>query len=231
MKNNIKIIHCKDKNEASYKALQHLLKITDQNTLLLLSGGTSPDLLYQVIAQKGELKAGAVALIDERYGKIMHDNSNEKMIAQTGLTDYINNVGIPFSKILQGKNLETTANDYEQVVKDLFAKYPKKMAVMGIGADGHTAGIKPDLEYDHSRLVVAFDDEGVFGKRVTLTFEALEQIDKFLILAFGENERSSPASQGKKEALQRMFTETDQKKLPASFYNKTTASVTIYTDC
>ncbi|MBI2019170.1 6-phosphogluconolactonase [Candidatus Daviesbacteria bacterium] len=221
-KKNIQIVHCKDKIEASKKSLEHLLQIVDKNTLLFLSGGTSPDLLYQLIAQGDGFKAGAVALIDERYGEVMHDNSNEGMIAQTGLTDYINNVGIPCYKILQGKDLETTANEYEQVIKDLFAKYPKKIAVMGIGADGHTAGIKPGLDYDQSKLVVAFDDKGAFGKRVTLTFKALEKIDEFVILAFGEN---------KKESLQKVFTESDQKKLPASFYNKTTSLVAIYTDC
>ena len=43
LKNGVEFIHCEDKKEASKKALEILLKDADQNTLLLLSGGTSPD--------------------------------------------------------------------------------------------------------------------------------------------------------------------------------------------
>lgn len=221
IKNGIEIICCKDKNEASKRALETLLKEVDSSTLLFLSGGTSPDLLYQLIVQSKVLKPGAVALIDERLGLPMHDNSNEKMISDTKLLKYINNEGIPFYRILKNKDMETTSSEYEQTLKDLFKKFPKKIAIMGIGNDGHTAGIKPNLEYDHTKLVATYDDiDGSFGKRVTLTFEALSEIDEFIILVFGED---------KKEALEKMFKEPDEKKIPAVFYANNPSKVTILT--
>lgn len=222
VENNVKITVCKDKKEASELALKLLLGNIDSDTLLLLSGGTSLDLLYQFIAQDQTLKSGAVALIDERFGLPMHENSNEKMIKSTGLIDYLNDEEVPFYKILTGKELETTADRYEQTMKELFKKFPKKVAIMGIGADGHTAGIKPNLGYDHQRLVVAYDDNlGTFGKRITLTLEALEQINRFVALAFGENKRN---------ALKEMFETSDEYKIPAAFYTKVPAEVVLLTD-
>lgn len=207
------IVQCKDKMEASEKALKLLKQMVGQDTLLLLSGGASPNLLYRLISSDRTLHPGAVMLIDERYGLVLHGNSNEKMIIDTGFVGLLNNEGIHFYGILKKADLETTARDYEQIARDLFSRFPKKVAIMGIGVDGHTAGIKPGLDYDHNRLVVAYDDkDGTFGKRITLTFEALAEIDEFIILAFGES---------KKEAL---------KKMPSSFYAGSSGEVHLFTD-
>jgi len=222
IKDNVEIIRCKDKKEASEKALELLSKAVDKDTLLFLSGGTSPDLLYQLIARDKKLRPGAIALIDERYGLPMHENSNEKMIESTGLVRHLNNEGIPYFKILKEDNMDIVAEQYEQTIQKLFKKFPKKLAVMGIGSDGHTAGIKPGLDYDHSRWVVAYDDiNGPFGKRITLTFEALNEVNEFIIIVFGENKRA---------ILEKMFQEQDIKSLPAAFYAKNSAKVIILTD-
>lgn len=219
---NIKIINCKDKDKASKEVLEILLEDINQDTLLLLSGGTSPDLLYKCIVKNGTLKPGAVALIDERFGAPLHNNSNEKMIAETGLLEYFNKAGIEFHFILSNEEMEESAFKYEQIIKDLFRKFPKKVAVMGIGADVHTAGMKPGLEYDHTRFVVSYDDvNGPFGKRISLTFDALAEIGEFIILTFGEN---------KKEALEKMFQEKDQQQFPAVFFTKIPAKVILITD-
>ncbi len=221
IKNGIEIIQCKDKNEASKNALAIISGKVDQETLLLLSGGTSPDLLYQLIARNGTLKPGSVALIDERFGLPMHESSNEKMIYETHLLKYLLTAGIPFYGVLKEEDLESVAEQYEETIRNLFNKYSKKVAVMGIGADGHTAGIKPGLNYDHSRWAIAYDDlNGPFGKRITLTFEALNEVNEFVILIFGEDKRA---------VFEKMFTEQNQDKLPAVFFT-TTSKVTLLTD-
>lgn len=211
---SLQIITSTDKNISSQKALEALEKMVDENTLLLLSGGTSPDELYELMAKNASLRPGAVAMIDERYGARMHAGSNEMMMPD---------MGVRFYPVLQdGLDLAQTASRYEKILRELFVKYPKKVAVVGIGADGHTSGIKPGLEYDHSRWVVGYDDvNGVFGKRVTTTFEYLEQIDRFILLAFGE---------GKRPALQKVLAGVDPQIMLSGFYTKTHKRITLFTD-
>lgn len=216
----INFISCKDKLEASEKALESVINNVDKDTLLLLSGGSSPKLLYKLITEKN-LQVGAVALVDERYGEVLHINSNEKMIKDTTLIDYLKSKEIPFYGILENDTMKALTDRYEKIVKDLFNKFSKKVAIMGIGADAHTAGIKPDLDYDHSKYVVCYDDKGLFGKRITLTFEALSCIDEFIVLVFGEE---------KKEALVQMSLGTDRKQLPAVFFKENPGKVRVLTD-
>ena len=217
----IEIIKSKDKNEASDQALLEILKIIDQDVLLLLSGGTSPSVLYKLIVENRKLTPGAVVLIDERYGDMMHDKSNEKMIFDTGLISYFKSLGIPFYGILKKDEMEDLADQYSETIQALFNKFSKRVAVMGIGEDGHTAGIKPNLDYDHSKLVVSYNSSDNFGKRITLTFEALSEIDNFFVLVFGLE---------KKESMKKIFESSDKKALPAVFFRERADKVTIFTD-
>lgn len=212
---NIQLVKIIDQEEAAGKGLALLKNIVDKDTLLLLSGGTSSVLLYQLIAKDGSLKPGAVAMVDERYGDKIHANSNQKMMIDTGLIPYLDKNGIQFYPILQEDlDRQQTAVKYEETLKNLVTGFKKKVAIMGIGADGHTAGIKPGLEYDHSKWVIFFDDKGgYFSKRITTTFEFLEQIDEFVILIFGS---------AKKEALQKM--------LESGFYKNSKIPTTVFTD-
>ena len=90
---------------------------------------------------------------------------------------------------------------------------------MGIGADGHTAGIAPNrndftnpIFGDKSSLVSYFDDKNEsFKQRITLTFKALEQMDTLIVIALGEE---------KKKALEQMFTLGSLEEIPARFLNQ-----------
>src|SRR5579859_2388338 len=79
---------------------EELYKRTDSKTVLFLSGGKTPKPLYETIAQEKIIKPAVIALVDERYGKPMHKNSNEKMISETGLLAYTSSRNIPFYPIL-----------------------------------------------------------------------------------------------------------------------------------
>ena len=102
---------------------------------------------------------------------------------------------------------------------------------MGIGKDAHTARIAPNRkEFENPIFVLSLSDlidsdevfslvkslsdsktmeKGGFGERITLTFQGLETMDTFLVLAFGEE---------KKEALSRVFTGGSLQEIPARFY-------------
>ena len=209
-----------DSQEKGLELAKNLLyEKVDNQTLLLLSGG-SQKILYEVLAQEKKLNPLAVALVDERYGERMHDNSNEKMIRETGFVSDLEQRGISFFPVLkEGLDIEKTAQEYENTLKGLFTKASKKIALMGIGPDGHTSGIAPNrsdflnpLFTQNNKLVGYFDDaNGNFGKRVTTTFEALSQMDELIILAFGSS---------KQEPLKKMFEEGPVEEIPSRFYTR-----------
>lgn len=225
----LSVIKVKTKGEGLSLAKEVIYKVADKKTLLFLSGGTTPKPLYELLSKEKKLKVGAVALVDERYGEVNHPDSNEKMIADTGFVYYLKSQKIPFYPILRRKSLYShpkgVASEYQETVRELLSNFSQCVAILGIGLDGHTAGIapnRPDFKnplFEKSAqefLVLGFCDpkgiaEGGFGPRITLTFNALSKIDLLLILAFGEN---------KKGALLRMFKKGSIEEIPARFYLK-----------
>lgn len=224
------------------KKILYLLTEKNPNTVLFLSGGKTPEDLYRQLAEEKRLKVKAVAMVDERFGPRLHDNSNEKMIKNTGLLDYLKSQTIPFYPIIlgeaqyapngvndNGRSVETQqwlANNYsriffpEAVDEGSKFEFTKKIAILGIGKDGHTAGIAPNRKdftnplFSESLYVGSFNDpksmeQGGFGTRITLTFEALRQMDTLLVLGFGKE---------KKETIGRMFERGSLEEIPARFY-------------
>lgn len=219
------------------KKILYFLTSQNPNSLLFLSGSTTPKSLYEKLAQEHKLSVGAVAMVDERYDPT-YKNSNEKMIRKTGLIDDLKSRGIPFYPVLQreafkhssagvsvsGKDmdlLEFFAQRYHKILLELSDKKgsAKSIAIMGVGKDGHTAGLAPDrLDFKNPMFYDgyfnSFNDpktmeEGGFGKRMTLTLYGLMDMDFLVVLVFGEK---------KKEALKRMFAGGDLAEVPARFY-------------
>lgn len=216
-KKGLNIITVENAQMGMMLAKDFLYKEVDEQTLLLLSGG-SQKILYEMLAQEKKLKPFAVAMVDERFGEKMHENSNEKMIRETGLIADLETRRVVFYPVLSGNtDIAKTAVDYERTMKDLLSKAGKKVAILGIGPDGHTAGIVPNrldfsdpLFSQQGNLVGWFNDAtSSFGKRVTTTFDLLIQMDILLILAF---------SSSKQEPLKKMFADGPIEEIPARFY-------------
>lgn len=219
----IEIVRVADRAEGNLKAHEILKGIVDSQTLLALSGGTSPD-YSQMLVEPADIIPGAICVVDERYGESYHENSNELLLKNAQVLDYCERKRIPFHKILEGKGIEQTAEDYDQLMSELFVKYQKKVGVMGIGVNLHTAGLFPHTESVKSAKFVTFETvNDQFPQRVTLTLRALGEFGYFVILAFGE---------GKKEALAKMLDEkeNDMQKYPAIFYRKCFAKCWLITD-
>jgi 6-phosphogluconolactonase/glucosamine-6-phosphate isomerase/deaminase len=213
-------------------AKEILYQIVDPRTVLYLSGGSTPKVLYERFASEEKLIPGAVGVVDERYGPKFHDNSNEKMFRETGLLRYLEMRNIPFYPILNShpgeattsfqNDRKQTAEAYDEQLRSLNATYQKSVAILGIGTDGHTAGLPAlnskveiqnakffDEKYD---LVTQYHDTiGPYGQRVTMTFTALSMLDVLLVLAFGEE---------KKKALELAFTDGSESEIPARFFKR-----------
>lgn len=198
-----------------------LYAIVDQRTVLYLSGGSTPKVLYERFAAEEKLVPGAIGVVDERFGPKFHETSNEKMFQNTGMLRYLRMRSIPFYPILEGKSREQTTEKYDGQLRTLNATYQRSVAILGIGADGHTAGIPAQssgfrvqgLEVsDNYDLVMEYNDtSGKYGERVTMTFLALSMMDVLLVLVFGEE---------KKKALALMFQDGREEEIPARFFKR-----------
>ncbi len=231
-----------------------LYAIVDKTTVLYLSGGRTPKDLYESLSTETRLHPGGAALVDERFGKKLHEKSNERMLKDTGLLRYFDYNDIPFYPMLQGhpggrspigshqerdsiaavypEPVEGLQNDenggrsliasqYDDQLRTLLATYQKHVAILGVGLDGHTAGIagnRPDFTnplFEPSRkslLVSEFNDErGVFKERITMTFLGLSMMDFLLVLVFGED---------KQKALDLMFSPGSEEEIPSRFFKR-----------
>lgn len=219
----IEVVKVKNQGDGNAKAHEILKEIVDPQTLLALSGGTTPD-YRKMIVEPADIPAGAICVVDERFGEPLHTNSNELLLETSGLVEYLNFWGIEFHKILRGKEFKETAQDYEKTLADLFDRFKKRLGIMGIGSNLHTAGIFPNSKAATSdQLVIAETVEDQFPQRITMTFRALEKFQTFIILAFGEEKR---------EAIKKMLDEkeTDIQRYPAVFYRTSGIKTYLITD-
>lgn len=224
----MKIIKVKNSGEGFKTCKSLLYEKVSSNTVLFLSGGSTPKSLYESLSKEKRLQIGAVGMIDERYGERLHEDSNEKMIRDTGLIERIEERA-RFYPILENKDIEETARDYDETLRFLFNYFPKSVGILGVGIDGHTAGIPaiPEISQkildDKSSLACFYEDRGVYKKRITQTFLALSRLDLLIVLVFGKE---------KKESLGLMFKKGSEANIPARFFlqKEITDKVVLITD-
>lgn len=218
----ISIYFVKDQDLGFSLAENILAAAVDKTTVLFLSGGKTPNALYRHIAESGLFHPGAVGLVDERFGPPFHKESNELMLEDTGLLDYCRHAGIPVYRCLRrGLTREKSSVNYDEQLGTLFATYQRHIAVLGIGLDGHTAGIpaqnlkvksQKSKVYTTTDLVTEYNDtRGVYGERVTMTFTALSMMDLLLVLVFGKE---------KKHALDLLFANGSEEEVPSRFFKR-----------
>ena len=226
----MKIIKVNDPQEGVEVCKRLLYEKVSKNTALFLSGGSTPKTLYEILAKEKLLKAGAVALIDERYFSNLKSETNEEMIRQTGLVKYLEESKTRFYPILEDKSMQDSTRDYDETIRFVSNYFPKSIGILGVGVDGHTAGIPARVQNSEFRvqsktdLVTSFDDFPAAQKeRITLTFLGLSKLDEIIVLVFGKD---------KKKALRLMFQDGSISEIPSRFLNtkEITDKVTLITD-
>ncbi len=193
--------------------LTRLLSDTEHTpTLLLLSGGSS----LHVVGQLGEEVARetlTLTVVDDRYSA---DPSAGNFAAIAG-TDFYQSVleaggDVISPRLHTGESLEEAAQRFEQAVRQWEEAHPGGMmiAILGIGTDGHTAGIMPFPENrrffrrtfnDGDRWVVGYDatrEKNEYPLRMTVTLPLLRRLNAAVVYAVGEE---------KEEALRKVLAE------------------------
>lgn len=123
-----------------------------------------------------------VMLVDERYGEVGHKESNWAQLMNAGFQSGEAKL-LPVLKA--DLSLEQTADHYNKLASKAFADNEVVIAQLGIGADGHIAGVLPDspATKDTPDMVIGYTSTP--HDRLTLSFAGLRKIDAAYTFAFG----------------------------------------------
>ncbi len=180
--------------EAAAEVLNEAVQATGSCSLVL-SGGTTPRQLYTLLATRFRDRVPwhllHVFLADERYVPYQDPRSNYRMIATT----LLDHVPCPPENVhpmpTDFSSPEDAARDYDATLRRHFdGPTPRfDLAVLGLGADGHTASLFPGsaaLE-ERTRWVAAAIAPVDPPRRLTLTLPALAGAARAFFLVTGSD--------------------------------------------
>jgi 6-phosphogluconolactonase len=165
-----------------------------RNFSLVLSGGSTPKLLYQLLAAepyRSQIDWGRMEIYfgDERVVPIDHADSNFKMANEA----LISRVPLKPEHVhrMRGEiDPNQAAIEYGQMLKARFADGGPDITLLGMGDDGHTASLFPftsALDETQHRCVAHFVEKSTTGKswRITMTAPFINRSAKVLLLVTG----------------------------------------------
>ena len=184
------------------KAAQETLR-TRKVFTLALSGGSTPRPLYTLLGGEGDTTVRAripwpqvhLFWTDERPVHADHPDSNYGMVRGAMLEK----LGLTRKQVhrvrTEGLNPAQAATEYQRELKDFFGQnlmlrydLPRfDMVLLGMGADGHVAGLFPGSEALKERraLVVAPKASSPENVRITLTLPVLNMAVRAVVLVAG----------------------------------------------
>lgn len=158
-----------------------------------LSGGSAIAIAVAVSKQliPGEARGHLRVLqIDERYGPVGHVNSNWKQLLDAGF----DSDGMVQRPALHGLTFPLTVEAYLETITDALHNCRLRIGLLGIGPDGHTAGMLPGsvAVSEMKKPVVGYP--GPDYMRITMTTPAIAQLDLAVTFAGGEAKRPTLAT-------------------------------------
>jgi 6-phosphogluconolactonase/glucosamine-6-phosphate isomerase/deaminase len=173
------------------KRLIHELS-TGKRVLWLVSGGSniSSSIIIMQHITTALSQQLTIGLIDERFGPVGHEDSNWQQLLRGGLKTKSATI-LPV--LIDGLNLDETADTYNQSLSKALEDHDVIIGQVGIGADGHIAGILPgsDAAQEADRLVVGY--ESTPFERITTTPLALAHVNLVYAFAFGDSKHDAIA--------------------------------------
>ena len=160
---------------------------TGKKVLWLLSGGSGIHVCVQVgvlLASK-DLTNLYVTMSDERYGEVGHPNENMQQLFDAGLSL----PGASIYRPLIGEPIQETTSAYDTWLTSTFDATDYHIALLGIGEDGHTSGIKPHSPAIHDQAAACYFS-GEDYQRITTTADFLSRFDEAVIQAYGQSKQA-----------------------------------------
>jgi 6-phosphogluconolactonase/glucosamine-6-phosphate isomerase/deaminase len=162
----------------------------DKKVLWLVSGGSNIDASVLIMANiEPKLQSNlTIMLSDERYGPVGHPDSNFQQLLDKGFSVS----GATLIPTLQaGLSLDETAAAYAGIIQQQFSAAEIIISQLGIGTDGHIAGILPESPAANNPdvLVVGYQSDPFV--RITCTFKALQVVDANYSLVYGADKQNA----------------------------------------
>ena len=177
-------------NKAAKSAIEHHGSFS-----LVLAGGSTPLLAYRKLAmQHQQWNRWQLYYGDERCLPVEDSERNSQMVKNTGLTKYIKQHFIIPAEL----GSKIAAQQYKDTIKNAI---PFDMVILGIGEDGHTASLFPDLAWPQDDVAPVSGSPKPPSERVTLGAKALQNCHNMLILITGENKKEAVQAWQAGEAL------------------------------
>lgn len=162
-----------------------------KKVLWLLSGGSGIDICVRV-AQALHVRDASmlfITLSDERYGMVGHAHENWQQLLDAGFS-------IPeahlYRPLREGVNRHDTTELFRTWLDSTWNEVDYRIALLGIGDDGHTSGIKPQ-----SPAVTApesvIDFTGQDFERITTTARLLTRLDEAVVQSYGTSKHGAIA--------------------------------------
>lgn len=215
--------------DAGHALSATLNKYADIPVLLMLSGGSALSLLAHVDVSVLNSRI-TITTLDERFSTDPQINNFSQIEQTSFFTEAINRgVKTISTKIDATDTLQSAGNQFEKQLQNWRSQNSDGVivATMGIGADGHTAGIFPDVHgvnFDGDSWVVGYvvpKEVNPYTERITVTNTFLrEHVHEVIVYA----------KSGEAEILKSLEqSDCDPQHKPACIIRKLTKA-TLYTD-
>jgi 6-phosphogluconolactonase/glucosamine-6-phosphate isomerase/deaminase len=185
--------------------------------LWLLSGGSAitPAVGASELLCARDLSGLTISLVDERYGQVGHPKSNWQSLADAGFK-LGNSKTYP---VLSGTSANEATESYNLFLKKNLTGSAYRLCLLGIGPDGHTAGILPYSPAVNSKVEAVYYKADDY-QRITISAKSLALFDEAIIYCVGAN---------KADALERLDQDLEAAQQPAQII-KRIPLVSVYND-
>ena len=209
-----------------------------RNVFLLLSAGSWVKIYSSMVPILPTLDMSKLTfgLVDERYVPKEHVDSNEQQISESELIRKFIDQGATFIPTIQDAQIDpaTIVELIDSLYKQILSKKVHFLLTLGLGSDGHTAGILPSStsnvfssRFNDDKLFVYYqtvpeETLNPHRKRFTISPSCIQKADEVIIFAAGAE---------KKPIIDHLFYSSEPAhSFPAGILRTISDKVTIYTD-